>query len=798
MLEYLLGRVTKQDTFSKMGRQPKSSDEMPKSAPRGLLPLLPLKEAVVYPRMVVPLMVGRQASVAAVEECLASDRPLFICAQTDPNIELPGMGDLHKIGVTANILQTMRMPDGTLKIVVEGLARASVRRMIQSRGFSEVSVRVFTPVPLQGKKDLALMRMVLTQFEEYVRLSQRIAPEVVMSLRNIPDADVLSDLVCAYLSIRFEERQELLDAIDVRARLEKTANLLMRENDLLKIEQKVRDRVREQMEQNQREYYLHEQLKVIHQELGNREEGDEIVELREAIEKSGMPKDTRERAERELARYQRMPAMSPESAVTRTYLEWLIDMPWQKRTDDALDIEEAQKILDEDHYGLKKVKERILEYLAVRKLSENPHGPILCLVGPPGVGKTSLGKSVARAMNRKFVRVSLGGIRDEAEIRGHRRTYVASLPGRIIQSMKKAGVRNPVFMLDEIDKMSMDFRGDPSAALLEVLDPEQNKAFNDHYLEVDFDLSEVFFITTANNEYEIPPPLHDRMEIVRLPGYTLYEKERIARQFLIPKQMKACGVTDAHLTLTDSGLKVLIERYTREAGVRELERQIANVFRKIARKVVTAVPDAPVCVDADSLPELLGPYEYSAIRAELEPQIGVAVGMAWTSTGGDTLTIETSLMRGKGMLTLTGQLGEVMKESARAAYSYLRANAEALKISPSFYRNTDLHVHAPEGAIPKDGPSAGIALTVSMLSALRNVAPKGPFAMTGEITLRGRVLPVGGIKEKVIAAHRAGMRHIILPRENEKDLVEIPKEIRDETTFTLVKEIGEVLAMTFD
>lgn len=772
--------------------------ETRKSAAPSLLPLLPLKETVVYPRMVVPLMVGRPASVSAVEECLASDRPLFICAQTDASIEVPSVGELHKIGVTANILQTLRMPDGTLKIVVEGIARASVRRMVHGRAFSEVAVRVFVPAPLQSKKDVGLMRLVMTQFEEYVRLSQRIAPEIVMSLRNIPDADALSDLVCAYMSIRFEERQELLDTLDVRTRLEKTAALLMRENDLLQIEQKVRDRVRDQMEQGQREYYLNEQLKVIHQELGNREDGDEIAEMRTAIENAGMPKDTQERAERELARYQRMPAMSPESAVTRTYIEWLTDMPWQKRTEEAIDIEAAQHILDEDHYGLTKVKERILEYLAVRKLSENPHGPILCLVGPPGVGKTSLGKSVARAMNRKFVRVSLGGIRDEAEIRGHRRTYVASLPGRIIQSMKKAGVRNPVFMLDEIDKMSMDFRGDPSAALLEVLDPEQNRAFNDHYLEVDFDLSEVFFITTANNEFEIPLPLHDRMEIVRLPGYTSYEKERIARQFLIPKQMEACGITDKHVLLAESGLKTLIDRYTREAGVRELERQVANVFRKIARKVVTVKPKAPITVTAESLPDLLGPYEYTEIRAELEPQIGVAVGMAWTSVGGDTLTIETSLMKGKGALTLTGHLGEVMKESARAAYSYLRAHAEDLKISASFYRATDMHVHAPEGAIPKDGPSAGVALAVSMLSALRNVAPKGPYAMTGEITLRGRVLPVGGIKEKVIAAHRAGVRRIILPKENEKDLIEIPKEVRDETSFTLVKEIGEVFALTFD
>jgi ATP-dependent Lon protease len=765
---------------------------------RGPLPLLPLKGAVVFPRMVVPLMVGRPASVAAVEECLASDRPVFVCAQKDPNAETFDRDGLHRMGVVSSILQTLRMPDGTLKVVIEGRTRGAIRRLFTRAGLVEVTIRVIEPKTVRDKTGLALMRTSLAQFEEYVRLGQRISPEIVVSLRNLTDAEAVADLICAYLPLKTEERQGLLDTEDIRERLEKLSALLMRENELLGIEQKVRERVREQMERSQREYYLHEQLKAIHQELGNREEGDEFTELRESITKVGMPKEVEDKALRELTRYQRMPSMSPEGAVIRTYIDWLIEVPWTSRTDDAIDIERAKKVLDADHYGLTKVKERILEFLAVRKLSEHTKGPILCLVGPPGVGKTSLGQSIARAMNRKFVRMSLGGIRDEAEIRGHRRTYVGSLPGRIIQNMKRAGVKNPVFMLDEVDKMSMDFRGDPASALLEVLDPEQNKAFNDHYLEVDFDLHEVFFITTANDEYAVPPALHDRMEVVRLPGYTSYEKAHIARLFLVPKQMKECGLTEDQVRFAEAGIKTLIARYTREAGVRELERQIANICRKVARKVVEETPKKPILVDEKAPLDLLGPYEYSELRAEAEPQVGVAVGMAWTMSGGDILCVETSVMKGKGALTLTGQLGDVMKESAKAAYSYLRAHADELKISSGFYRTSDLHVHVPEGAIPKDGPSAGIPIAVSMLSALKNIAPKDARAMTGEITLRGRVLPVGGVKEKVLAAHRAGIRAVVLPHENEKDLVEIPKEVREDMSFILVKHISDVFGMLFD
>ena len=763
-----------------------------------LLPLLPLRDMVVFPGMVLPLMVGRPASLGAVEEALASGMPLLLCAQVAADIEAPQKDDLHRVGVAANILQTLRMTDGTMKVVVEGLGRGALEEVYQRDTFLEAKARRVDSPPVQDKKGQALMRTALGQFEEYVRLSQRVAPEILISMRNVSEADALADLICAYLAIPFDERQGLLDTVDAAKRLEKITAILMRENELSAIEHEVRERVRDQMERNQREYYLHEQLRAIRRELGSREDvPDEFTELREMIGQAGMPKEVEEKALHELARYERMPSMSPEGAVVRTYIEWLADVPWRKRTRDNINLDRAKDVLDSDHFGLTNVKERILELLAVRKLSKHAKGPILCFVGPPGVGKTSLGQSIARATGRKFVRMSLGGIRDEAEIRGHRRTYVGSLPGRIIQNIKRVGVKNPLFMLDEVDKMGLDFRGDPASALLEVLDPEQNSRFNDHYLEVDFDLHEVFFITTANNEFDIPPALHDRMEIVRLPGYTSYEKERIARLFLIPKQMKENGLTEAEIRFTDGAIRTIIQRYTREAGVRELERRIAKTCRKVARKVVSKKPAKPTVATEKRLPQLLGPYEYSELRADA-PQAGVAVGMAWTAAGGDILSIETSTMSGKGDLTLTGQLGDVMRESAKAAFTYLRAHAEELHVSAGFHRTTDVHVHVPEGAIPKDGPSAGVPIAVSMLSALREAAPKALTAMTGEITLRGRVLPVGGVKEKVIAAHRAGIRTVVMPKENEKDLVEIPKEVRNDITFVLVDNIGEAFKTAFD
>ncbi len=764
----------------------------------GRLPLLPLKDVVVFPRMVVPLLVGRPASVSAVEESLASGNPLLLCAQRDPNIEAPGKDDLYGVGVVAGILQTLRMPDGTMKIVVEGLSRARIVRFYTRGPFAEVTVEPVDEESVQDDENTAVMRMTLSQFETYARMNQRVAPEIVSSLSSITEGGTLADLICAYLSLRPDERQELLELSRPRERLERISALLLRENELLEIEQRVRERVRDQMERSQREYYLHEQLKAIHQELGSREEGaDEYAELRAQIEKAKMPTEVREKAFRELARYERMPSMSPEGAIIRTYLEWLIDMPWEKSTKDSLDLDRAIKVLDEDHFGLKKVKERILEFLAVRKLSANMKGPILCLVGPPGVGKTSLGQSIARAMGRKFTRVSLGGVRDEAEIRGHRRTYIGALPGRIVQGLKKCGVRNPVFMLDEIDKTNSDFRGDPASAMLEVLDPEQNSAFSDHYLEVDFDLSQVFFIATANSEYDIPEPLHDRMEIVRLSGYTVLEKEKIAELFLIPRQMKASGLKARHVQFTPEGIRAIIERYTREAGVRELDRQLANACRKVARKVVSSTRAPRTVIDDKTVTTLLGKEEYHDSRADIAPHVGVALGLAWTHAGGDVLNIETSIVRGKGNLSLTGHLGEVMKESAHAAYTYIRAHTRALKVPAQFHGRYDVHIHVPEGAIPKDGPSAGIALAVSLVSALRNIAPREPIAMTGEITLRGRVLPIGGVKEKVLAAHRAGIRKIILPKLNEKDLEELPDEVQRAIKFVWVDQVDEALRVVF-
>jgi ATP-dependent Lon protease len=764
----------------------------------GRMPLLPLKDAVIFPRMVVPLLVGRPASLAAIEESLAREQPLFLCTQHDPEDEQPAADGLYRIGVAANVLQTTRMPDGTLKIVVEGLQRGKVQRFYLDGPVPEVLIRPVTTPASAGDEIIGLIRSVLEQFEKYSRNSQRIAPEIIMSLKSIDDPDMLADMVSGYLPVRVDERQQLLENLNVASRLEQLIGLLMRENELFEIERSVRDRVREQMERGQREHYLQEQLRAIHQELGGREDsGDDYSELREMIAKARMPKDVREKADREMARYQRMPPMSPEGAIIRTYLEWLCEMPWRKRTRDVIDLKVAQKVLDEDHYGLEKVKERILEFLAVRKMSNQVHGPVLCLVGPPGVGKTSLGQSIARAMGRKFVRVSLGGVRDEAEIRGHRRTYIGALPGRMIQSLKKAGVRNPVFMLDEIDKMSTDFRGDPSSALLEVLDPAQNKNFSDHYLEVEFDLTHVFFITTANNLYDIPHPLRDRMEIVRMPGYTSHEKLHIAKGFLVRKQRQECGLTEKKLEISDAGIETIISRYTREAGVRELERQIAAICRKITRRFVAGEVKNKVKVGAKEVMELLGPPIFTEALAESLEEVGVAIGMAWTEAGGDILHIETSTMKGKGKLTLTGQLGDVMKESAQAAHTYLRAHAEDLKIPAERFSELDVHVHVPEGAIPKDGPSAGVAIAVSMLSALLGVAGRSLLSMTGEITLRGRVLPVGGIKEKVLAAHRAGVRSIVLPKENEKDLPDIPQDVLKDIQFTLAERIDEVFAVVF-
>jgi len=760
------------------------------------LPLLPLRDAVVFPRMVVPLFIGRPPSVAAVEKAYEESSPLFLCTQKDASEEAPKAAGLYRIGTAAKIVNILRLPDMSMKVVVEGMARGRVRVFRLGSLPYMVSVeKIVAPMP-RGKDIDGLMRAVLHQFEEYVRLTQRIAPEVFLTVQAMADPDLFTDTVCAFLFINAEERQELLECIDVMRRLEKLSVFLAREIELAEIEYRVRNRVREQMERGQREHYLQEQMRVIQQELGSREDGgNEFTELRDMLEKARMPKEVKAKADREFQRYERLPLMSPESAVLRGYLEWLCDMPWSKSTRDSIDLRKAREVLDADHFGLEKVKERILEFLAVRKLNKKGKGPILCLIGPPGVGKTSLGQSIARAMGRVFVRVSLGGIRDEAEIRGHRRTYVGAMPGRLIQSIKDAGVKNPLFMLDEVDKMNVDFRGDPSSALLEALDPEQNKHFSDHYLEVGFDLSEVFFITTANSEYNIPFPLQDRMEMVRLPGYTHEEKAQIARLFLIPRQIASSGLKAGNVQFTEEGLDTLIQRYTREAGVRELERAIASLCRKIARKIVDKEKARPGALDPTVIVQLLGPPPYAEITSEIEPEMGVAIGMAWTQAGGETLRVETSIMPGKGGLMLTGQLGEVMKESATAAFSYIRANAAKWKISPDFYKNRDLHVHVPEGAIPKDGPSAGLAMLVSILSALTGSVPAPGLAMTGEITLRGKVLAVGGIKEKVLAAARAGVRNIILPARNRRHLEDVPAEVRRKLKFRFVEKAEEAVRL---
>lgn len=762
------------------------------------LPLVPLKDTVLFPNMVIPLFIGRPASVAAAQKAFHTDIPLFLCAQKDPTLEEPTAKSLYRVGTVAKIVNIMRLPDGSIKVVVEGLYRGKVH----SFELTDMPYMATVSQPeIEDPDDdelVALMRLVLTQFEEYVKLTQRIAPEIFLTIQNMTDPNLFADTICAFLFVNVEERQNLLGCLKIKERLEKMAMLLYREIELNQIEQQVRNRVREQLERSQREHYLQEQVRIIQQELGTRDDGaNEFTELQEMIEKSRMPKAVKEKAEREYQRYERLPLMSPESAVLRGYLEWLCDVPWSKRTKDTLDINKASEVLDTDHFGLKKVKERILEFLAVRKLNPHGRGPILCLVGPPGVGKTSLGQSIAKAMNRKFVRVSLGGVRDEAEIRGHRRTYVGAMPGRIIQSMKDARVKNPVFMLDEIDKMSVDFRGDPSSALLEALDPEQNNHFSDHFLEVGFDLSEVFFITTANNEYNIPFPLQDRMEIVRLPGYTHEEKMKIARIFLIPRTIKESGIQNEDIDFTDEGLNTLIQRYTREAGVRELERSLASVCRKVARKIVDNNEDREKVICADQIHRLLGPPPYGDTLREVESDVGVAIGMAWTPTGGETLRVETSTMPGKGDLLLTGQLGDVMKESAKAAFSYIRANAGKWKLAEDFYKNIDIHVHVPEGAIPKDGPSAGLAMIVSLLSAVTGIRPQSATAMTGEITLRGKILPVGGVKEKVLAARRAGITTVLLPRENEKDFPDLPSEVLEDLRFVLIDTVEDALAVIF-
>jgi ATP-dependent Lon protease len=767
----------------------------PVSAFPQTLPLLPIRDQVYFPHMIFPLLVGREKSVRALEEAATQQRHIFIVAQRNLHAEDPDPDDIYTVGIVAEIMQILRVPDGTVRVMFEGLERCRIVKYLQTEPFYRILVE---PLASDEAKDLpteALMRSVTAQFEHVVNISKNIQPEALINVVNTDEPGRLADVITPYLrQMRVEAQQEILETLDVKERLHKLSLVLKKEAEILEIQKHIRTRVEKEMSDTQREFILREQMKAIQQELGERDErGGELDEYRARITATGMPEQAAERANKEVDRLEKMPFAAPEGVVIRTYLDWLVSLPWAVATPDALDVAEAAGVLDEDHYGLEKAKERILEFLAVRKLTGTTRGPILCFVGPPGVGKTSIGKSIARALGRKFVRVSLGGVRDEAEIRGHRRTYIGALPGRILQGIKQAGANNPVFMLDEIDKLGMDFRGDPSSALLEALDPEQNREFSDHYLEVFFDLSNVMFVTTANLLDPVPAALKDRMEVITFAGYTEEEKLAIASQFLVPKQRRDHGLTAEHLTITEAALRRLIREYTREAGVRNLEREIATLCRKVARQVVEGQV-GHVAIDAEDVKTFLGQRRYHYGVMEEKDEIAAATGLVYSEVGGDIVTIEVSLLKShEGRIQLTGQLGDVMKESAQAAFSFVRSRVTELGVDPEFYRKLDVHVHVPAGGVPKDGPSAGITIAVAIASALTRRPVRKDVAMTGEITLRGRVLPVGGIKEKILAAHRAGIRTVLLPRENDKDLEELPENVRKAMCFRHVDHMDEVL-----
>jgi ATP-dependent Lon protease len=758
------------------------------------LPLLPLRELVVFPYMTIPLLVGRLPSVNAIERAVARDRILFVTAQTRGDVADPQHDELYRIGTIVRVLQLFRLPDGSMRVLVEGLVRAEVKRFQWSSDYYTVSL---TPIEETGAPALeieALQRSVLQLFQDYVHLNRRIPDEVLATTTAIADPVQLALTIASHLLVKVPVKQRLLESSGTVARLRLLAETLAGELEIVRLERKIEGQVRSQVHKNQKEFYLNEQLKAIRKELGHQNEfSNEVEELGAAVRKAKMPREVRSRALKELDRLSRMSFMSPEATVVRSYIDWLSGLPWKVLTKDNLDIKNVEAVLEEDHYGLKKVKERIVEYLSVLKLTGKNKAPILCFVGPPGVGKTSLGKSIARAIGRRFVRVALGGVRDEAEIRGHRRTYIGSMPGRIIQSLRRAGSRNPVFLLDEIDKLGADWRGDPSSALLEVLDPEQNHTFNDHYLEVDFDLSQVMFICTANSLYTIPPALVDRMEVIRLPGYLETEKVQIAKRFLVPKQRAAAGLDEKDVHIADTAIRDLVNGYTREAGVRNLEREIAGLCRKVAKKKAEGKLAHRMSITPQSLGKLLGPRRWLDSSIERVSRVGVANGLAWTETGGDVLTIEASILPGKGDLMLTGKLGDVMRESGQAAMSYARARAAQLGLDRWFHREIDVHVHVPEGAMPKDGPSAGITIATAIVSALTGQPTRADVAMTGEITLRGTVLPIGGLNEKVVAARRAGIRTVLVPRGNEKDISEVPEEVRADLTFVQVENMDQVL-----
>jgi len=759
------------------------------------MPVLPLRDVVVYPHMVIPLFVGREKSIQALESAMAGEKRILLVAQRSAAVDEPGAEDIYNIGTISTILQLLKLPDGTIKVLVEGTDRARVMSLHETDNYFSAEIELLEALPAEDRESEVLTRAVLGQFDQYVKLNNKVPPEILSSLAGIDEPGRLADTIAAHLSLKIEEKQGILEIHNVRARMERLMAILESEIDLLQVEKRIRGRVKRQMEKSQREYYLNEQMKAIQKELGELEDvPNEVEELARKIEKAGMPKEAKAKAKAELNKLKMMSPMSAEATVVRNYIDWMVSVPWKKRAKICHDLTAAEKVLEEDHYGLEKVKERILEYLAVQSRVEKLKGPILCLVGPPGVGKTSLGRSIARATNRQFVRMALGGVRDEAEIRGHRRTYIGALPGKIIQNLAKAGTRNPLFLLDEVDKMSMDFRGDPASAMLEVLDPEQNNTFNDHYLEVDYDLSEVMFVCTANS-LNIPAALLDRMEVIRLSGYTEDEKVNIAMRYLVPKQIKANGLKEDELAIAEEVIRDIIRYYTREAGVRNLERECAKICRKVVKEILLKSPKKKMVVKSRDLEKYLGVKRFRYGRAEEHDAIGQVTGLAWTEVGGDLLTIEAAVVAGKGKLTITGQLGAVMQESVQAAMTVVRSRAQMLGVESDFYQKNDVHIHVPEGAIPKDGPSAGVGMCTALVSALCGIPVRADVAMTGEITLRGEVLPIGGLKEKLLAAHRGGIRTVLIPIENKRELSEIPKNIKQDLEIKPVKWIDEVFQL---
>jgi ATP-dependent Lon protease len=759
-----------------------------------MIPVLPLRDVVVYPHMVIPLFVGRQKSIKALDMAMASNKHILLVAQQSAELDEPNTDQIHRIGTLSSILQLLKLPDGTIKVLVEGVERARVVNFDDEEGYLGAQIALLKATVQDNDRELdVLARSVMNLFDQYVKLNKKVPPEILTSLAGIDEPARLADTIAAHMSLKLDEKQRILEIIEVRARLEYLMSLIEGELDVLNIEKRIRGRVKQQMEKSQREYYLNEQMKAIQKELGELEDTpNEIEEISQKIEEAGMPKEAKEKATSELNKLKMMSPMSAEATVVRNYIDWLVNVPWKKKSKVRRDLAGAERVLEEDHYGLEKVKERILEYLAVQQRVKKLKGPILCLVGPPGVGKTSVGQSIARATGRKFIRMSLGGVRDEAEIRGHRRTYIGSLPGKILQNLAKAEVRNPLFLLDEIDKMAMDFRGDPASALLEVLDPEQNHTFSDHYIEVDFDLSDVMFVATANT-LNIPSPLLDRMEVIRLPGYTEDEKTNIAMHYLTPKQIKNNGVKRKELVISESAVRDIVRYYTREAGVRNLERELSKICRKVVKSVLLRPRDKTVMVTPRNLDKFLGVPRFRYGLAEEKDQVGQVTGLAWTEVGGELLTIEAAIVPGKGKFSQTGKLGDVMQESIQAAMTVVRARADVLGVPADFYETKDVHIHVPEGATPKDGPSAGIGMCTALVSALTNAPVKANVAMTGEITLRGAVLVIGGLKEKLLAAHRGGISIVVIPKENEKDLVDIPKNIKQKLDIRPVQWIDEVL-----